>query len=263
MGLAGELRRHRFLLFQLARRSFAARHAENLLGWWWSLISTAFQALLFWVIFSRVIGIRIAEPRGVGFAVYLMTGLVPFAALQDALTRSATVFRRHAAIVQRVRFPLGVLVTGDLLGTLAYHALPLTAVGIWCLAAGHLELPGMGGLVLGLVFLAVWTLGLGLALAVVGALLPDVDHVLSLALQAVFYGAPIVYPLSMVGEGALGTVVQANPLTVMVELVRMGLIGAAAPAVAPVVAVAVGGVVLVVAGTALLSRYRWRIPDVV
>ncbi len=263
MALPGELARHRFLLFQLARRSFAARHAENLLGWWWSLISTAFQALLFWIIFSRIIGIRIAEPAGVGFAVYLMTGLVPFAALQDALARSATVFRRHAAIVQRVRFPLGVLVTGDLLGTLAYHALPLAAVGAWCVAAGHVNPAGMGGLLLGLVLLALWVLGLGLALAVVGALLPDVDHVLSLGLQAVFYGAPIVYPLSMVGDGTLRKVVEANPLTVMVELARMGLLGGAGPALVPAVAAGVGGLLSVALGTALLGRYRWRIPDVV
>jgi len=259
--VAGGLARHRYLILQLGKRSFAARHAENLLGWWWSLISTGVQLALFWFIFSRVFGIRIADPPDVGFGVYLMAGLVPFVAASDALSRAAAVFRRNAALVQRVRFPLEALVLGDLLGTVAYHLLPLGAVAAYCALTGHIDVGRLGWTALGGAILVLWIVGAGLLLSVVGAVLPDIDHVLTLGLQVLFYAAPIVYSLEMLPAGWLRRAVLANPLTPMIQLLRAGLIGATPPSPLAVGALVGVGCALLWVGAAALRRMRWRIPD--
>ena len=80
-------------------------------------------------------------------------------------------------------------------------------------------------------------------------------------MQLAFYGAPIVYPLAMVPEGLLRTLVEANPLTPLVGVARSGLLGAAPPALHSLVLVAAAGLALVVVGAAALDRYRYTIAD--
>ncbi len=261
--LAGTVRRHGFLTRQLMWRAFAARHAGSLLGWGWSLVSTAIQFGLLWAVFAGILGIRVADPPGVSFGVYLMAGLVPFLALNDGVTRAVGLFRSNAALVQRVRFPLEVLVIADTLGGVLHQLLALSVVVAICAAAGSLAPAALGWSAAGVGVLLLWIVGTALLVSTVGAFLPDLGQILGLALQLVFYAAPIVYPLTMVTHPGLRAVVEANPLTVMVAAIRAGLIGAAPPSAAALGLAAVGGAAVLVAGAAALDHWRMRIPDLV
>ena len=266
--LAATVGEYRFLLLQLARRGFAVRHAGNYLGWLWTPLSTIVQFALFMVVFSMImeikiqgLGIDLARRPPVGFGVYLITGLVPFLALNDAVLRAARVFRAHVNLVQRVRFPAEVLVLGDVLGALLHHVVALLLVVGLCAALGHLGLVGLPWLAAGLLLLALWIAGLSLVASVVGALLPDITEALALVLQVAFYAAPIVYPLAMVENPAVRSLVELNPLTPLVGVLRAGLLGADPPSVGAVTALGVVGLALVWGGAVALERARTRIPD--
>ncbi len=252
-----------FLLRQLVVRSFSARHAELFLGWVWPLISTGVQFLLYWIVFSRVIGIRLANERGVGFGFFLMAGLVPVLAFNDALLRAASLFRSNRNLIQRVSFPVEVLLVADLAATLGYHGLAFATMAVICAAAGFVSIAALGWVALGLVVLLVWLLGLALILSVLGAFVPDVKEVLNLGLLLLFYGAPIVYPLSMIHSGWLRALIGVNPVTVFAQLVRAGLLGLEAPGWPVVAGVLAAGLLLVVVGGAGLEKVRPRLADVV
>jgi len=190
---------HRFLCRQLTRRFFSTPHAGLSLGWLWSLVGTAVQFLIFLVVFSKIIGIRVANPPDVSFGVYLMTGLVPYLALNGVISRAVVVFPTNVALVQKVSFPPEVLVVADALGALAHHGLAFALVAVIALA---LVQPALGGLVwlpIGILLVVLWAIGSALVASVAGAFLPDIREVLTLLLQVVFYGAPIIYPLELVG----------------------------------------------------------------
>ncbi|MCG6963921.1 MAG: ABC transporter permease, partial [Acidobacteria bacterium] len=193
-GFATRLVSNANLLRQLAVRAFRARHAGAVLGWAWPFLNTGVQLALYCVVFSKMIGIRLAEGSRVGFGLYLMVGLVPYIAISDGLTRSVTLFRANRTLIQRVRFPAEVLVLGELGGTLLHHGLALLVVAVVCAVAGVVSIAGAPWLVLGLALALLWMVGLSLLLAVAGAVLPDIGEILGLSLLVVFYGAPIVYP---------------------------------------------------------------------
>ena len=86
---------------------------------------------------------------------------------------------------------------------------------------------------------------------------------MGLALQVVFYAAPIVYPLALVRSDLVRTVIESNPLTPMVGVLRAGLVGAEPPSVTAIGYLLVGGWLLLWAGAASLNRWRSSIPDVV
>jgi lipopolysaccharide transport system permease protein len=262
------LARHRFLFGQIAWRAFAARHAGSFLGWLWAPLSTALQFALYFMVFSVILqikveglGIDLARRPGVGFGVFLITGLVPYLALNEVVLRASRVFRAHATLVQRVRFPAEVLVLGDACGALLHHAVALAAALVVCVVRGHLVWAGLPWLGLGLALLLLWTVGLSLLASVVGAYLPDVAELLALALQLVFYCAPIVYPLAIVHAAALRTVVELNPLTSLLGAIRAGLLGAAPPSARAVLLLGGAGLLLVALGAAAVERWRDRIPD--
>jgi lipopolysaccharide transport system permease protein len=260
--------RNRFLLGQLAWRAFAARHAGSYLGWLWTPLSTLVQFALFMVVFSVIMEIRIeglgidlARRPDVGFGVYLITGLVPFLAMNDAVVRAARVFRSNVTLVQRVRLPAEVLVFSDLLGTLLHHGLSLVVVVALCVWRGHMGYANLGWLLLALVLLVIWIVGLGLVASVIGAFLPDVPELLALLFQVLFYGAPSVYPLAMVHEDVLRRLIELNPLTPMLGVARTALISAAPPSTLAIALLAVAGVGLAVIGSVALDRWRFSIPD--
>jgi ABC-type polysaccharide/polyol phosphate export permease len=261
---------HGFLLRQLSQRAFAARHAGSYLGWLWTPVSTAVQFALYMVVFSAILqikadglGIDLARRPAVGFGVFLISGLVPFLALNDVVLRAARVFRAHANLVQRVRMPAEVLVLGDVFGTLMHHAISFVLVLAFCALRGHLGLAGIPWLVAALLVFLVLVVGAALLVSVLGAFLPDVAEVIGLGMQVMFYAAPIVYPLALVRSQTIRTIIELNPLTPLVGVLRTGLLGAAPPSPAALLYLAVGGLLLLVIGSAAVNRWRASIPDLV
>jgi lipopolysaccharide transport system permease protein len=259
---------HRFLVVQLAWRSFASRHAGAVLGWLWTPLGTAVQFVLYTVVFSVILQIKVemagtdlARRVPVGFGVFLITGLVPYLALNDVIMRSSRVIRANATLVQRVRLPLEVLVVGDILGTLMHHAAAVVLMILYCAWAGHLAVAGAGWLMVGIVLLLLLAVGFGLLVSVLGVALPDIPEVLALALQFVLYGAPIIYPLNFVKQDVLLTLIELNPITPLVGVFRAGLLGVAPPDAVGIIYLFVLSAVLLVVGAAAIDRYRATIPD--
>jgi len=259
---------HRFLLAQLAGRAFASRHAGSLLGWLWTPLGTAVQFVLYTVVFSVILqikipllGIDLAKRVPVGFGVFLITGLVPYLALNDVIMRSSRVIRANATLVQRVRLPLEVMVVGDILGTLLHHATAVVLMILYCAWAGHLAVAGAGWLVVGIVLLLALAVGFGLLVSVLGVALPDIPEVLGLLLQFALYGAPIIYSLSLVKQDSLLALIRANPITPLVGVFRAGLLGVAPPPVSGIIYLIVLAVALLIVGAAAMDRYRATIPD--
>jgi ABC-type polysaccharide/polyol phosphate export permease len=259
---------HRFLLTQIAWRSFASRHAGAVLGWLWTPLGTAVQFVLYTVVFSMILQIKIelvgtdlAKHVPVGFGVYLITGLVPYLALNDVVMRASRVIRANATLVQRVRLPLEVLVVGDIIGTLMHHAAAVVLMVAYCALAGHLVLAGAGWAVLGIVLLLLLAIGIGMVVSVLGVALPDIPEVLALVLQFALYGAPIIYSLTLVKQEWLLALIRANPITPLVGLFRAGLLGVAPPELAGLVYLVLLAVALLICGAAVIDRYRTTIPD--
>lgn len=259
---------HRFLLAQLTWRAFASRHAGAVLGWLWTPLGTAVQFVLYTVVFSVIMEIKtdllgsdLATRVPVGFGLFLITGLVPYLALNDVVMRASRVIRANATLVQRVRLPLEVMVVGDILGTLMHHALAVVLMVGYCLWAGHLAVAGLGWLALGIGLLLVLSVGCGLLVSVLGVALPDIPEGLGLVLQFALYGAPIIYPLSFVKQETLLALINANPLTPLVGVFRAGLLGVAPPAASGIAYLIILAVALFVVGSAAVDRFRTTIPD--
>ena len=76
----------------------------------------------------------------------------------------------------------------------------LVELGVLCvilLLFGNMVLPWIPVLLVLVAIQTVFVLGIGLMLSVLNVYFRDVKHFIGIALQALFYSAPIVYPISV------------------------------------------------------------------
>jgi len=97
----------------------------------------------------------------------------------------------------------------------------------------------------------------------------DVQHLISIALMALFYSAPIVYPISVVPEEAdvlgrtipLRDIYELNPLVVLVECYRDAMYDLRFPPLLSVLYLIGWSVLLMAIGLAVFQKLDHRLAE--
>ena len=242
------LRHHLFLLKELIKRDFQGRYAGSALGLVWSFLQPLWMLLLFTFVFSTVMKISLAGARTGHFAIFLFSGLLPWMALQEGVTRSSTAITDNSSLVKKLRFPAEILVLAVVLAALLHEAIA-AAIFLGVLAfLGELTLGGLPLLLLALPLQIALTLGLGLLLGAVNVFFRDIAQVLGMVFTGWFYLTPIVYPAALVPARFRGWI-ELNPLTALVELYRQAFLGGRVALVPGTAALALAAAVLLFAGS--------------
>jgi lipopolysaccharide transport system permease protein len=245
---------------ELAKRDFKARYAGSALGAMWAVVEPLVQFGLYLTVFSVFLGMRLAGRPGVGlFGLYLVSGLVPFLAFQEAVGRAAGLVRERAQLVRHVNVPLEVLLAGSLAAVFARHGIALVLVLGVAAAWGTVTLGGLAWLAAGLVVVAVGVFGLALALVVAGAFLPDLVPIVGTGTMVLFFLTPVVYPAEVVPH-SLSRYLAFNPLWGVLRCFRAGLVGEPGEAASFAVAVAFAVALLLVGARVFAARHR-QVPD--
>lgn len=246
----------------VARRELKARYAGSALGAAWTILEPAVQFGLYLTVFSYFLGMRFEGNPTVGsFGFFLLGGMVPFMALQEAAMVAVSLARAQAGMVRHVNAPLEVLLAGSLVAILARHAVALVLVTVLAAVWGTLAWTGLPWLVVGVVLLCAGAWGIALFLVPAGAFLPDLSQVVGSGSLVLFFLTPVVYPLDRV-PAAAARWMALNPLVGLLDTFRAVLVGSrVVPGRLAVTAVA--ALVLVVAGGAVFGKRATAVPDVI
>jgi lipopolysaccharide transport system permease protein len=254
--------RWRRLVKQLAVRELRSRYAGSVLGGAWAVLEPVVQFALYFTVFSYFLGMRLEGRTGVGsYALYLVSGLVPFQMLQECLLRAAGFARSQSSLVRHVNVPLEVLLAGAILATVARHALSLALVTVAAIAIGTVTWAAMPATAAGLALLIVGMVGLSLALVPAGAFIPDLVQVVGTATTVLFFLTPIVYPVSAVPASAAHWM-KYNPLVGVFDAIRAGFLGSTVSLLPLVLAASMAAAALF-AGTLMFSLRAGAVRDVV
>ena len=132
-----------------------------------------------------------------------MAGLLPWMAIQEGISRSASVLIDNAAMVKKTVFPLETLVLSVVVAAVVNELIAL--VGLRRLRGAARASVGPGGsrsLVPALLLQILLTFGLGCIAATLTTILRDTSHAVGIVLTVGFYATPIVYP-ALAGAGAI------------------------------------------------------------
>ncbi len=208
--------RRRSLVVLLARRDLAIRYRRSVLGVLWALLTPALTLVVMWLVFESVFPVA---DLGVPYAVYLASGVLVLTGAQQGIQGLGSSFETYEPLLSKVHLPAEVLAAGAI-GAMSVHlTFALTAVLILQLGLG-VGIPASALLVpVVLALLLGFAAGIGMLVAGWSLKLPDLLHVVGVVLYLAGFLTPTFYPINALGEPAR-SVVEANPITTYLQLVR-------------------------------------------
>jgi ABC-type polysaccharide/polyol phosphate export permease len=218
------MRQNLFLLRQLVKRDFQGRYAGSALGFIWSFVQPLWLLFLFGFVFGAVMRVPLTGERTDSFGLFLFAGLLPWMAIQEGVQRSATAITDNSELVKKLRFPSEVLVTAVVLAALLHEAIAAVLFLVALAVMGRFEAAGLPLFLVLVPLQAALTLGLGFLVASTQVFFRDTVQVLGMVFTGWFYLTPIVYPVDLVPE-RFRPLIEANPLTPLVELHRQAFFG--------------------------------------
>jgi lipopolysaccharide transport system permease protein len=219
----------RNLIGLMVHRDFIGRYRGSLLGAFWPFINPAGHLILYTFLFSVVLKVKFGnDPSTSNFALYLMSGLLPWSCFSESLSRSTTVILESPNLVKRVVFPVQILPLVLVISSLCSEMVAFSILFVAAVICQHTVHPTILFLPLILLSQVMLTAGLSWILASVGVFVRDFRHIMALALSAWMYTTPIVYPASSLPAN-LKFLLWANPMAGIVTDYRRILLEGKAP----------------------------------
>jgi ABC-type polysaccharide/polyol phosphate export permease len=196
------------------------RYRRSVLGPLWITLSMGVLIGSLGVIYSQVFHTDIKT-----YLPFLCLGFVIWGFISTSATECCTAFLESEAIIKQIKLPFSVYILRVVwrnfivfLHTIIIFIPVALIFGEKPSAVMLLALPGLL-----LVYLNV--LWLGLVLVILGTRFRDVSLIVGNLLQFAFFGTPILWPASTLGDHPI--VAEANPLYHLIEIVRAPLLGEA------------------------------------
>jgi ABC-2 type transport system permease protein len=234
--VGGDWRRVLHLSTTLAVTELKVRFFDSVLGYLWSLV----RPLLFFGVLYAVFNTIVRAGSGIDFyPAVLLTGIVLYTFVAEATTDAVESVMKHESLVRRVAFPRLVIPLSVTMTAAFNLGMNLVAALFFMLVSGvrphwtWLELPLL------LAVITLFALGVAMLLSVLYVRFRDVKPIWQVAMQALFYATPILYPIEAIQKHAprLAELALFNPLAAVNQQVRHAVIDPSAPSAAA----AIGG----------------------
>jgi len=256
--VADRLFRFRGLLATLVSRELKARYRGSVLGFFWSLVTPLLLLGVYTFVFSVVFQPRFKDTDP--YVLFLMTGLFPWTWVATSLMEGTQSLTANSGLIRKAVFPAEVLPMVSVLSNLVHFvlAIPILVAGLiigrvlgfsiggWTVVlfpvVVALQLPALGGLILGLSALNVH--------------FKDVKDIVGNLLALLFYLTPIIYPLGFLeGYAPLRWAIEwLNPFTPYARAYQAVLFQGALPSAQIWIQMVGWGAVLWLAGCWLFGR---------
>ncbi|TQN30380.1 ABC-2 type transport system permease protein [Haloactinospora alba] len=188
----------------LVSRDLKVKYQKSFLGYAWSLLEPLAMAGVYYFVFGVVLNTDRGTPGGPdwpgGFALFLLSGLLPWLWFSSALGESPKALLSHSKLITTMQVPREIFpiasVTTKFVDYLATWPVLLAFVFF---LGGETSLFGVFvWLPLALVVQLMFTLGITFLLCSINILVRDVERVVRILNRVLFYASAIIYPANMV-----------------------------------------------------------------
>jgi ABC-2 type transport system permease protein len=215
--------RYRELLVNLVRKDLKVRYKSSVLGFLWSLLNPAMLLLVYYFVFSVLLGSGI--PR---FPIYLLSGLLVWNLFNVGLISATGSVVSASGIVNKVWFPREVLPLSAIGAALVHFFLQGIVMIATLLIFQHpVEWSYLPLLPLALVALLLFASALGILMSALNVYLRDMQHLIEIALLPWFFCSPIVYSYDLIAAklGRFSSLYLLNPVTPVVLVFQRAIYG--------------------------------------
>ena len=215
------------IAWQLARLDLVRRYTATMLGLAWATLTPLGMGIVIGVVFSRLFGTSLED-----FLPYLFCGLILWGFFVACIDGGAIAFLAAEGYIKQIpgvslfTYPLRMV-----FAALIALLMGLIAVVVVALVLGRAITPAWLTLAPALLAWALFGFAVCCTSAVVNTILRDFTYIQNVAVQALFYATPIMYPPTLLADHGLAWMLTFNPVYHLIMLVRTPVVfGAIAPA---------------------------------
>ena len=222
-----EIWRYRDLITLFVHRNIIVQYKQTILGPLWYIIQPVLTVIMNMVVFG---GIAKMSTDGMPQPLFYMAGNVCWFYFSDCLNQTSSTFTANQGMFGKVYFPRMVVPIATVISNLLRFGIQLSlflVIYLYFLFSGAAVHPQWHLLLLPLFVVMIAGLGLGFGILVSSMTTKyrDLTILFSFIVSLWMYGTPIVYPISMVTNETLRTIILLNPMTSIIEAFKFCTLG--------------------------------------
>lgn len=207
--------RYRDLIVFLVRRDITARYKRSVLGVAWTMLNPLGMMIILSIVFSQVFRVAMVNYPG-----FVLSGLIAWNFFAQASTAAINSLVWGGDLFTRIYVPRSVFAISAIGTGLINLVLSMVPLLVVMAVMGVPPHPTLLLAPLPMLFLALFTLGIGLLISTIGIYFIDVVEMYAILLMAWMYLTPIIYPLDILPE-TVRFWVRLNPMVHLVDSFRM------------------------------------------
>lgn len=236
-----ELYEYRHVVQQLVTQQLLARYRRTVFGYLWTILNPLMMMAVYAVVFSHIFRFGLRD-----YAIFLFAGTVPWNFFSGCLVQAGTSIVANENLIKKIYIPKIVFPVSVASGALLDSMFSLIALFIIALIVGAKASFALLFLPVSFAILYVFAVGASLALAVMMVYFRDLQHLITVVLQALFFLTPIMYQLEALSP-KLQYLLRFNPMLYFVQLFRAPIYQSMLPTVSTVmIACSVAAVTLAI-----------------
>ena len=195
-----------YILFQLVSRDFKLKYRRSTLGVLWSVLNPLLMMVVLTAVFSFVFRFDIEN-----FPLYLILGNTLFALMSEATTTSMNSILESAPLIKKIRIDKLIFPLEKAVSALVNFIISLIAVAAVVAYFRVIPTAYILFLPLLLLYVFIFSLGVGLLLAALSVFFRDVLHLWGVIITAWTYATPLFYPITMLQDWMI-QIMNFNPM---------------------------------------------------
>ncbi len=208
--------RYRGFIFGSVKRDFQSRYQNSFLGAAWLILQPVAMIIVYTVIFSKVMGSRLAGmPGAFSYSIFLCSGVLTWGLFTETLNGLANVFISNANVLKKLNFPRICLPIIVSLSSFVNFLIIFGLFVVFLIVINNF--PGISFFYVFpiLIIQMLFTIGLGTILGVMNVFVRDVGQFLGIVLQFWFWLTPIVY-VGKILPDSVRDVISYNPMAIII-----------------------------------------------
>lgn len=199
------------ILITLVEKELKSKYKRTLLGYIWSILNPLIIAMILYIAFQEIMRFKIEN-----YSFYLIVGLFVWQWTTVTINNSMFVYIHNSSLIKKTNFdnkllPLSITVTETLHFLFSLPVLILISILSLNIKYNH-------WLLIPLVLFnhIILLYGVTLIVSTLNSIFRDIERLVNVSLQILFYSSPIIYPIDIIPD-KYQILIQLNPLTWVIE----------------------------------------------
>lgn len=203
--------KYRELLKTNVKKEIRGKYKNSVLGILWSFLNPLLQIVVYTLVFQVIL--KNPKPH---YIVFLCSGLIPWNFFSIALSRGAFTFIENGNIIKKVYFPREIIPISVVTSEAVNFIISTIIILGFAMAEGIGISKYFAFYPLILIIQYIFTLGVTLVVSAITVYVRDLQHLIGVALQLLFYATPIVFAADAIPD-SMQWIIKINPMSYIIN----------------------------------------------